>query len=43
MPAVKARVRELDLDLCEVLAKQALTLESAVEVRDLVATKLAAC
>jgi len=43
VPAVKARVRELDLDLCGVLAKQALTLESAAEVRDLVATKLTAC
>ncbi len=40
VPRVKARVRELDLDLCEVTAKQALTLESAVEVRELVAAKL---
>jgi phosphocarrier protein FPr len=40
VPRVKARVRELDLDLCQVTAKQALTLDSAAEVRELVAAKL---
>jgi multiphosphoryl transfer protein len=40
VPRVKARVRELDLDLCQVTAKQALTLDSAAEVRELVVTKL---
>jgi phosphocarrier protein FPr len=41
VPAVKARVRELDLGQCELLAKQTLRLESAAEVRDYVATVLA--
>jgi phosphocarrier protein FPr len=39
-PGVKARVRELDLEQCTVVAKQALALESAVEVRDFVAVTL---
>jgi hypothetical protein len=38
---VKARVRELELGQCELLAKQTLRLESAAEVRDYVATVLA--
>jgi phosphocarrier protein FPr len=42
VPRVKARVRELDLELCEVAAKEALHLESAAEVRELVAAKLGA-
>ena len=42
VPRVKARVRELDLDLCQVTAKQALSLDSAADVRELVATKLGA-
>jgi phosphocarrier protein FPr len=37
VPAVKARVRELDVEQCEVVAKQALRLESAQDVRELVA------
>ncbi|MDX6324530.1 MAG: multiphosphoryl transfer protein [Nocardioidaceae bacterium] len=37
VPGVKARVRELDLEQCEVVAKQALLLESAEDVRQLVA------
>ena len=37
VPRVKARVRELDLEQCQVVAKQALRLESAAEVRDFVA------
>jgi multiphosphoryl transfer protein len=41
VPAVKARVRELDLGQCELLAKQTLRLESAAQVRDHVATVLA--
>ncbi len=41
VPAVKARVRELDLGQCELVAKQTLRLESAAEVRDYVATVLA--
>ncbi len=40
VPRVKARIRELDLELCEVIAQQALTLDSAADVRELVATKL---
>jgi phosphoenolpyruvate-protein phosphotransferase/dihydroxyacetone kinase phosphotransfer subunit len=40
VPGVKARVRELDLDQCEVVAEQALTLDGAPEVRELVASKL---
>jgi multiphosphoryl transfer protein len=40
VPRVKARVRELDLDLCQVTAKQALSLDCAAEVRELVAAKL---
>ena len=36
VPRVKARVRELDLEQCAVVAKQALALESAAEVRDFV-------
>ena len=38
VPAVKARVRELDLAQCELVAKQTLRLESAAEVRDYTAT-----
>ncbi len=41
VPAVKARVRELDLGQCELVAKQTLRLESAEEVRHYVATVLA--
>jgi phosphocarrier protein FPr len=41
VPRVKARVRELDLALCEVTAKASLVLDNAVEVRQLVARKLA--
>jgi phosphocarrier protein FPr len=41
VPAVKARVRELDLGQCELLAKQTLRLESAAQARDYVATVLA--
>jgi phosphoenolpyruvate-protein kinase (PTS system EI component) len=37
---VKARVRELDLEQCEVVADQALTLDGAAEVRELVASKI---
>ena len=40
VPRVKARVRELDLGLCEVTAKASLVLDSALEVRQLVARKL---
>jgi phosphocarrier protein FPr len=40
VPRVKARVRELDLDQCQVVAKQALSLESATEVRDFVLATL---
>jgi len=40
---VKARVRELDLEQCAIVAKQSLSLESAAEVRDFVATALGAC
>jgi phosphoenolpyruvate-protein phosphotransferase/dihydroxyacetone kinase phosphotransfer subunit len=40
VPRVKARVRELDLEQCAVVAKQALSLESASEVRDFVAATL---
>jgi multiphosphoryl transfer protein len=42
VPRVKARVRELDREQCEVVAKQALRLESASEVRDFVAAALGA-
>jgi multiphosphoryl transfer protein len=41
VPAVKARVRELDLQQCELVAKQTLRLESAAEVRDYVSTVIA--
>jgi phosphocarrier protein FPr len=40
VPGVKARVRELDLQQCQVIAKQALSLESAAEVRDFVRATL---
>jgi phosphocarrier protein FPr len=40
VPRVKARVRDLDREQCEVVAKQALRLESAAEVRDFVAETL---
>jgi phosphocarrier protein FPr len=40
VPRVKARVRELDLEQCAVVAKQALSLESGTEVRELVAATL---
>ena len=40
VPRVKARVRELDRELCEVTAKASLVLEGAAEVRELVAAKL---
>ena len=40
VPRVKARVRELDLGLCEVTAKASLVLDSALEVRQLMARKL---
>ncbi|MFZ2014923.1 MAG: phosphoenolpyruvate--protein phosphotransferase [Nocardioides sp.] len=40
VPGVKARVRELDLEQCEVVAEQALTLDGAAEVRELVASKI---
>jgi multiphosphoryl transfer protein len=40
VPRVKARVRELDLELCEVTAKASLGLDGAAEVRELVAAKL---
>ena len=40
VPGVKARVRELDLEQCEVVADQALTLDGAAEVRELVASKI---
>jgi phosphocarrier protein FPr len=40
IPAVKARVRGLDLEQCEVVAKQALRLESAAEVRGFVTASL---
>jgi phosphoenolpyruvate-protein phosphotransferase len=40
VPRVKARVRELDLEQCAVVAKQALALESAAEVRDFVSAAL---
>jgi multiphosphoryl transfer protein len=43
VPRVKARVRELDLEQCEVVAKQALRLESADEVRAFVAAALGPC
>src|SRR6185436_9081482 len=43
VPGVKARVRELDLEQCAIVAKQSLSLESAAEVRDFVATALGAC
>jgi phosphocarrier protein FPr len=40
VPRVKARVRELDLAHCEVTAKASLVLDSAADVRELVAAKL---
>ena len=40
VPRVKARVRELDVELCEVMAKTSLGLDGAAEVRALVAAKL---
>jgi phosphocarrier protein FPr len=40
VPRVKARVRDLDLELCRVVAEQALTLDSSTQVRELVASKL---
>jgi len=40
---VKARVRELDLEPCRIVAKQALRLESAAEVRDFVRSAIAPC
>jgi phosphocarrier protein FPr len=40
VPGVKARVRELDLEQCAVVAKQCLSLESAGEVRDAVRVML---
>ena len=40
VPRVKARVRELDLEPCQIVAKQALRLESAAEVREFVRTTL---
>jgi multiphosphoryl transfer protein len=40
VPRVKAWVRDLDREQCEVVAKQALRLESAAEVRDFVAASL---
>jgi phosphocarrier protein FPr len=43
VPRVKARVRELDLEPCAVVAKQSLSLESAADVRDFVAAALGAC
>jgi len=43
VPRVKARVRELDLEQCAIVAKQALSLESADEVRDFVRVTLGGC
>jgi phosphocarrier protein FPr len=43
VPRVKARVRELDLEQCVVVAKQALRLESADEVRAFVAAAFRDC
>jgi len=40
VPAVKARVRELDLEQCQVVAKRALSLDGASEVRALVASTI---
>lgn len=40
VPRVKARVRELDVEQCTVVAKQSLSLESATEVRDFVRAAL---
>jgi multiphosphoryl transfer protein len=40
VPRVKARVRELDLEQCAIVAKQSLSLESAIEVRDFVKATL---
>jgi phosphocarrier protein FPr len=42
VPRVKARVRELDLEQCEVVAKASLVLDDAAGVRDLVASSLGA-
>jgi phosphoenolpyruvate-protein kinase (PTS system EI component) len=36
IPSIKALVRSLDLDHCQKLAAQALGMETAAEVRDLV-------
>jgi phosphoenolpyruvate-protein kinase (PTS system EI component) len=36
IPSIKAQVRSLDLDHCQKLAAQALGMETAAEVRDLV-------
>jgi phosphoenolpyruvate-protein kinase (PTS system EI component) len=36
IPSIKAQVRSLDLDYCQKLAAQALGMETAAEVRDLV-------
>ena len=41
MPSVKARVRTLDLSQCAVLARAALDLGDAAEVRELVRSGLA--
>jgi phosphocarrier protein FPr len=43
VPRVKARVRELDVEQCTIVAKQALSLESATEVRDFVRAALGPC
>ncbi|WP_459983026.1 phosphoenolpyruvate--protein phosphotransferase [Nocardioides sp. AN3] len=43
VPRVKARVRELDLEQCEVIAKQVLRLDGADEVRAFVAAAFGAC
>jgi phosphocarrier protein FPr len=42
VPRVKARVRELDLEQCTVVAKQSLALESGAEVREFVTSALGA-
>jgi phosphocarrier protein FPr len=42
VPRVKARVRELDLEQCAVVAKQSLSLESAEEVREFLTSALGA-
>jgi phosphocarrier protein FPr len=43
VPRVKARVRDVDLEQCAVVAKQALRLESADEVRAFVAETIENC